>query len=128
LHFRIGGFDESLPCLEDTDYVWKAQLMAGAEIHFVPEAIMRVRYRTSLRGTYRQAVNYAEYNVFLSRRYRAHGDPRPNAWRTYFKGWKHLVYDMRRLGRGESRNAWVGKLGWMVGRTKGIVKYRVPPV
>jgi hypothetical protein len=35
---------------------------------------------------------------------------------------------MKRLGQGESRNAWIGKLGWMIGGTKGIVKYRVPPV
>jgi hypothetical protein len=102
--------------------------MADAEIHFFPHAIMRVRYRTSLHGTCRQALNYAEYNVLLSMRYRAYGDPRPNAWRTYFRGWKSFVYDMKRLGQGESRNAWIGKLGWMIGGTKGIVKYRVPPV
>jgi GT2 family glycosyltransferase len=65
---KIGGFDETLPFLEDTDYVWKAQL-AGAKFHFVPDAVMRVRYRETLSGIYRQKRNYAEYNVFLSKRY-----------------------------------------------------------
>lgn len=128
LHFKIGGFDEAMPHLEDTDYVWKAQLQAGVEIHFVPEAVMRVRYRTDLRDTYRQAKSYAEYNVFLSKRYRAYGDPMPNAWRIYYRRWKEIIYGMKGLRHRGSRNAWVGKLGWMVGRTKGIIKYRVPPV
>lgn len=128
LHFRIGGFDESLPHLEDTDYVWKAQLKAGAEIHFVPEAVMRVRYRSTAKGTYRQARKYAEYNVFLSKRYRAYGDPMPRPWRRYVNGWKEVLRSAGSLRRPHLRVAWLGRLGWMVGRTIGIIKYRVPPV
>ncbi|HEB87254.1 MAG TPA: glycosyltransferase [Gammaproteobacteria bacterium] len=127
LNDKIGGFDESLRCLEDTDYLWKAQL-AGATLHYVPEAVVQVRFRDDLRGIYRQRRAYAEYNVFLSRRYRSYGDPMPHPWHSYFNGWKRLLLSLKKLRRAPSRADWVGKLGWMVGRTRGIVKYRVPPV
>lgn len=126
LHFRIGGFDESLPFLEDTDYVWKAQL-AGATFHFVPEAVMRVRFRTDLRSIYRQKHNYAEYNIFLSKRYRSYGSPIPHPWRSYFNGWKYVLRSIKKLWRASSRSDWVGQFGTMVGKTRGIIKYRVPP-
>jgi glycosyltransferase involved in cell wall biosynthesis len=126
LHMKIGGFDETLPFLEDTDYVWKAQL-AGAKFHFVPDAVMRVRYRETLSGIYRQKRNYAEYNVFLSKRYRDYGEPMPHPWRGYFNGWKHLLRSVRKLRKPASRGDWVGQLGTLVGKTKGVIKYRVPP-
>jgi len=127
LNDKIGGFDETLRCLEDTDYLWKAQL-AGATLHYIPDAVVRVRFRSDLRGIYRQRRAYAEYNVFLSKRYRSHGDPMPHPWRSYFNGWKRLLLGLGKLRHAPSRADWVGKLGWMVGRTRGIFKYRVPPV
>lgn len=127
LHERIGGFDETLHCLEDTDYLWRAQL-AGARLRFVPDAVMRVRFRQELVDIYRQRKTYAEYNVLLSKRYSQYGDPMPDPWLTYFNGWKQLLRSMRKLRRRPSRAAWVGRFGWMVGRTLGVLKYRVPPV
>jgi len=126
LHVKIGGFDESLPFLEDTDYVWKAQL-AGATFHFVPDAVMRVRFRDNLRDIYRQKRNYAEYNVFLSKRYRSYGDPMPHPWRGYFNGWKNLLCSLKKWRVASLRADWVGQFGTLIGKTKGILKYRVPP-
>jgi len=127
LHTRVGGFDESLLILEDTDYVWKAQL-AGATFHFVPEAVMRVRFRSTLAGIYRQKRNYAEYNILLSKRYRATGTPPPHPWRSYWRNWKNLLRGIKGLRHAAARANWVGQLGTMVGKTKGILKHRVPPV
>ena len=128
LHRKIGGFDESLRHLEDTDYVWKAQL-AGAEIYFEPAAVMRIRFRDDLKSIYMQNRNYAEYNVFLSRRYRSHGEPMPHPWRKFFSSWMSLARTARRLFRGRGpRAVWIGKLGWQLGLLRGVLKYRVPPV
>lgn len=128
LHFEIGGFDEAFPYLHDTDYVWKAQLL-GNEIFFVPEAVMKIRFRNDLKSIYRQTRNYAEYNVLLSKRYRSHGEPIANPWKQYFKNWYELLTTMKRLRRGiASRAAWIEKLAWQMGRTRGIFKHRVPPV
>lgn len=127
LNDKIGGFDESLLCLEDTDYLWRAQL-AGATLHFVPDAVLRMRFRTTLAGIYRQFSTYAEYNVLMSKRYSSYGDPMPHPWREYFKRWMRVFRNWRELRRRPSRAAWVGRLAWTVGVTKGIIKYRVPPV
>jgi len=127
LNDRIGGYDETLLCLEDTDYLWRAQL-AGATLHYVPDAVMRVRFRTTLGGIYRQYRAYAEYNVLMSKRYSGYGDPVPDPWRRYFTRWKNIVRNWRELRRRPSRAAWVGRLGWTIGLTRGIIKYRVPPV
>ncbi len=126
LHFRIGGFDETLPYLEDTDYVWKAQL-AGAKFHFVADAVVRVRYRMTLGGIYRQKRNYAEYNVFLSKRYRSYGPPMVQPWKKYFQDWRNLIRTARKVKAASSRAMWVGQLGTLLGKTRGIIKYRVPP-
>ena len=127
LHDKIGGFDESLRCLEDTDYLWRAQL-AGATLHYVPEAVLRVRFRTTLKGIYRQYRAYAEHNVLLSKRYRDYGDPMPQPWRKYLRRWMYLLRNIKKLRRAPYRAKWVGKLAWAVGVTRGVIKYRVPPM
>jgi glycosyltransferase involved in cell wall biosynthesis len=128
LHFKIGGFDETLPHLEDTDYVWRAQL-AGAKLTFVPDAVMRVRFREDLPGIYRQFRNYAEYNVFLSRKYRGYGEPIKCPWHKYFYRWLKLFKLARRpLKVKEARYSVARELGWQIGLLLGSIKYHVPPV
>lgn len=127
LHDKLGGFDESLHCLEDTDYLWRAQLL-GATLQFVPEAVLRVRFRSTLKGIYRQRQAYAEHNVLLSKRYRAYGVPHSRPWFGYFKRWDSLLRSVKQLRHAPGRANWVGKLGWVVGLTKGVIKYRVPPI
>jgi glycosyltransferase involved in cell wall biosynthesis len=123
LHEAIGGFDESLPLLHDTDYCWRIQL-AGTELHFVPDAVIHVRYRDTLGGIYRQARGYAEYNVLLYKRYQPLGMPRLS-WKTGLRGWVRLL---KRLPRVHSKNAlaaWVWQFGWRIGRLKGCFKYGI---
>ena len=77
----------------------------------------------------RQNRNYAEYNVYLSRRYRAHGDPVAHPWRKFFSEWLRLARSAKMLiQKAGIRAIWIGKLGWQIGRLKGVLKYRVPPV
>lgn len=72
VHEAIGGFDESLLRLEDTDYSWRLQL-AGHEIHFEPDAVVHYRYREGGASSIRQAYAYGRYNGRLYNRYRARG-------------------------------------------------------
>lgn len=78
LHEAVGGFDESLPYLHDTDYCWRIQL-AGTELHFVPEAVVHIRTRHTLPGIFRQARNWAEYNVLMYKRYLRYAPAPPEA-------------------------------------------------
>ncbi len=53
VHAAVGGFDETMPALEDTDYCWRIQ-RAGHALVFVPDAVVRIRHRHDLRGMFAQ--------------------------------------------------------------------------
>lgn len=119
----LGGFDESMPALFDTDFCWRAQL-SGIPLVAAPKAILHVRYREDAHALYRQAKVYGEYNVFIYRRYRIRGMPRLD-WMRGVKAWIDLVRDASDLFAKEQRASWVWELGWRLGRLKGCLKYRV---
>lgn len=122
LHEAIGGFDESLPILHDTDYCWRLQL-AGTELHFVQDAVTHIRYRDSLSGTYRQARGYGEYNVLLYKRYRPMGMPRL-PWHSGLKLWMKLFRRLPQFRFEKKRGGMMWELGWRLGRLRGCIKYR----
>ena len=120
---QVGGFDESMRYLEDTDFCWRVQL-AGTELHFVPQAEVHYRLRDSKRELFRQAQKYGEYNVLLYKRFRAHGMP-PLSWKQGAKAWLKLLLNMRSLVRPAARPKWVRNFGWRWGRLKGSIRHRV---
>jgi glycosyltransferase involved in cell wall biosynthesis len=63
---RIGGFDEEMTAAEDVDFCWRAQL-AGSDLHFVPDASLRLRYREGMRGVFGQALHQG-FGISLLRR------------------------------------------------------------
>jgi glycosyltransferase involved in cell wall biosynthesis len=126
-HEAIGGFDESLMILYDTDYCFRLQ-MRGVALHFVPDAVLHVRSRSTLPAIYRQAKGYAEYNVLLANRYRGCGKGEERPWQRYGREWLHLLKLLPRIyqPRVQARVAW--RLGQQMGRLRGAVKYGAPPV
>lgn len=69
LFLSLGGFDTGAPSLEDTEFCFRAQL-AGARLTFVPEAMIHVRNRASLKGMLRQSRAWGGAEVRLTHRYR----------------------------------------------------------
>ncbi|WP_159066881.1 glycosyltransferase family 2 protein [Cellulomonas timonensis] len=65
---RVGGFDEALRCLEDTDLCWRIQL-SGVPLAYADEALVHVRLRAGLRSTVRQGFAYGAAERGLARRY-----------------------------------------------------------
>jgi glycosyltransferase involved in cell wall biosynthesis len=126
LHEAVGGFDESLPRLMDTDYCLRIQL-TGAELHFVPEAVVHVRLRNDLDGIFHQARLWGQYNVLLSKKYRAHGVGVAHPWKQYMYRWKSILLNLEQIQNKRGRAALVSSLGWQIGRLQGSIKYRVPP-
>ena len=120
---RLGGFDEALPILYDTSFCWQLQLQ-GYTIHFVPEAVIYIRYRDSLYSLYRQARNYAQYNVLLYKLYRKQGMaalPRKNPLRD-------LIRILKKFTRARSKAALamcIWQYGWYIGRLKGSLRYAI---
>jgi len=123
-HEAVGGFDETLPALEDTDYCWRLQL-AGFPLHFAPEAVVNIRHRGDLGSIYRQGVSYGLHNVLIYERYRTKGMPRLG-WFPGIRKWLSLLLrtPLLLLTR-EGRARWIWQLGWRVGRIKGCFRYRV---
>jgi GT2 family glycosyltransferase len=63
-----GGFVEGVRAAEDTDFCWRLQDL-GWTLELRPEALVRHRYRTTLRELRRQWRAYAAGRVWLARRY-----------------------------------------------------------
>lgn len=118
-----GGFDESLLILQDTDFCWRLQLM-GVELHFVPEAVVYVRYRDSIRALYRQARGYGAYNVLLYKRYRPLGMPKLS-WKASARRWMRLLNYLQGVHHKAGRARFMWQFGARVGRLQGSIKHRV---
>ncbi len=123
VHLAVGGFDESLMQLQDTDYCWRIQL-SGTELHFCPEALVHIRYRHTLGGIFRQAAGYAEYNVLLYKRYRARGMPELS-WKSALPEWLYVLRLVPGLRSRRDVARWLWQLGWRIGRLRGSLKHRV---
>jgi glycosyltransferase involved in cell wall biosynthesis len=123
IHEAVGGFDESLLRLQDTDYCWRIQL-AGTELHFIPQAVMHIRYRPKANDAYRQARLWGEYNVLLYKRYRPLGMPKLS-WKKSLRAWLRLLQRLPQLWHPEQREKWLWQFAWRLGRVQGSIKYRV---
>ncbi len=123
VHEAVGGFDESMPALEDTDYCWRIQ-RAGTPLTFVPDAVVYIRHRHDLGSVFRQGVSYGEHNVLIYRKYRLLGMPRLG-WAPGAARWAKLLLRSPLALTREGRAPWLWQLGWRVGRIKGCLKYRV---
>lgn len=119
----VGGFDESMAGLFDTDFCWRVQL-AGTELHAVPNAILHVRYRDTRYGVFKQARHYGEYNVFLYKRYRSQGMPKLS-WKKGVRAWMDLLLSLPDIRHKEERPWLLWAVGWRLGRLYGCLKYRV---
>jgi glycosyltransferase involved in cell wall biosynthesis len=109
----VGGFDETLPALEDTDFCWRVQL-TGTALKWHPELIVHIRLRASTRTIWRQGLSYGAAAAELDRRYpvpdataptsdRMTGQPRQRP------GWVRLLLHLHR----PLAAAWI--LSWHVG-------------
>ena len=119
----VGGFNESMPYLFDTDFCWRVQL-TETKLHPVQQAVLHVRYRDTLYSIFKQARNYGEYNVLLYKKYRPLGMPKLS-WKQGVRGWVNLLLTLPLIRRSEERSRIAWGFGWHLGRIYGSLKYRV---
>jgi glycosyltransferase involved in cell wall biosynthesis len=124
LYEAIGGVDESLPVLHDTDLCWRLH-SAGVELHFVQDAVLHIRFQDTYVAMYRQACAWGKHYVMLCREHGLLGTPgfaKKATVRKWIKLVRSLPWQIRsRAGRAR----WIWQFGWLVGRLHGDVKYRV---
>ncbi|MGQ0603211.1 MAG: glycosyltransferase [Anaerolineales bacterium] len=123
LHEAVGGFDEALPALEDTDYCFRVQL-DGTPLRFAREAIVHIRYRSTLSGIYDQARLWGKTNVLLYKRYRPLGMP-ALSWRSGVQAWWEIAYSLPFQRSRLDFARWLWTFGWRSGRLQGCLEYRV---
>lgn len=127
LYAMVGGFDEALPYLQDTDFCFKLQL-AGVQLHFVPDAVIHVRLRHTLRGVYHQARNWALYRVKVYKKYQgATKTGKLRSWKRYAKNWQHLLWQLLFIRHKHDCVRFMRGLGSQVGLLQGSLKYRITP-
>jgi glycosyltransferase involved in cell wall biosynthesis len=119
----LGGFDTSLPALEDTDLCFAAQLR-GHDLVFVPSAVVHVRLRHTYRELYRQGYGWDLGTAALHRKYLDAGMALPSRLR-HVAGWFLVVPRLLRAWDRARRSRWWFALGWRVGRLRGNVRYRL---
>lgn len=123
VHDGVGGFDERLPVLEDTDYCWRIQL-SGTPLVFAPDALLHVRLREGTGAMCRQSHRWARYNVLLYKRYRRRGMA-PLSFKSGLRSGLDLVRRAPDLLRPDRRTAWLWQASWISGRLAGSLRYGV---
>jgi GT2 family glycosyltransferase len=119
----LGGFADGMDYAEDVDFCWRAQL-SGVPILFVPDAVVRYRYRPSLRSMFHQHRNFGRASALLYRTYRGQGMP-GRATRTGLREWWQLSKGFLLIRSRADAARWSRRLGRNVGRLQGSVRYRV---
>jgi GT2 family glycosyltransferase len=119
----LGGFADDMYYAEDVDFCWRAQL-AGHEIEFVPEAVLRYVYRPSLRAMFRQHRNFGRGTALLYRTYRSSGMQRRDT-KAWLREWALMAKSLLRLRSRADAARWVRRAGRNVGRLEGSLKNRV---
>ena len=70
----VGGFPEDFSTSQDIVFSWRVH-QRGFPVHFVPDAVYRYRYRSTLGGIFQQSRNWGTSNVLLYRHFRDDGMP-----------------------------------------------------
>jgi glycosyltransferase involved in cell wall biosynthesis len=122
---RAVGWDEAFAFgASDMEFGWRAQL-AGFETAFVPEAVMRLRFRRDVPALVRQHFRYGVSEPHLYRRFRAHGMPRSDT-REALQSWRWLAVNVARLfGTRGTRGHWLRVAAARFGRLCGSVRWGV---
>jgi glycosyltransferase involved in cell wall biosynthesis len=123
----VGGYDDAFLYLHDTDFCWKVQ-HKGVKLEFVPDAVAHIRFRSDIKGIFRQARTYGIYQVKIYKKYISIDMPAHSFKKRLF----NLIYFIRRsirsiptLRNKEAIAPWVWNVGWMIGRLQGSVKYKI---
>jgi glycosyltransferase involved in cell wall biosynthesis len=118
-----GGFPDDLPRMYDIAMSWEVQFR-GTKLHSVPNAVYRVRYRSTLSDLFRQAFSGSSCAALLYKRYRSVGMRRRTVGEV-LRSWARLVVGLARVRNKPDLAPLIVQLGREVGRVNGSIRYRV---
>ncbi|MFN2538632.1 MAG: glycosyltransferase family 2 protein [Mycobacteriales bacterium] len=119
----LGGWSEAyVGGGEDVELSWRAQL-AGWQLVFTGEAVVRHRQRARLRDLARQRYRYGLMDARVLSEHRARGASRPSTHEIAMSlAW--VVGRLPYLLSREDRMVWVGVVSTRMGRVLGGLRYR----
>jgi GT2 family glycosyltransferase len=118
----VGGFSSDVPFDEDVDFCWRVQ-QAGFPLTFVPDAVVRYRFRDTLRGLFSQTVRYGAGQVVLYRHHRSLGMPRRSRRMLRAELSKRVRTLLAIRDKGDLAR-WLHETGYLVGHVVGCVRWR----
>jgi glycosyltransferase involved in cell wall biosynthesis len=118
-----GGFPDDLARMYDIAMSWEVQF-AGTTLHYVPDAVYRVRYRNSLRALFRQGFSGASCAPLLYKRYRGAGMERRTVKRM-LRSWARLAVNLSKVRTKADLAPLMVQLGRELGRLTGSLRHRV---
>ncbi len=122
----LDGFDTAfVGGHEEVDFAWRAQ-QAGHTLGHIPDAIIDYRLRGDIRGLYRQRRASGRTSAQLQARYLATGAMPPFSVAHDVRILLEHLTEGRALLDARQRGAWIGGLGWAVGRVKGTAAAGAP--
>jgi glycosyltransferase involved in cell wall biosynthesis len=119
----VGGFPDDLPRMYDIAMSWEVQFR-GTTLHYVPEAVYRVRYRATLPELFGQAFSGSSCAALLYKRYRSVGMRRRTVGEA-LGSWARLVVRFARARNKPDLAPLIVQFGREVGRVNGSIRYRV---
>jgi glycosyltransferase involved in cell wall biosynthesis len=118
-----GGFPSELPRMYDIAMSWEVQL-AGIPLHYVPEAVYRVRYRQSLGALFRQGLAGSSCVPLLYKRYR-HVGMRRRSVTEMVRSWARLAADLSNARTKADLAPLALRFGRELGRLNGSLRHHV---
>lgn len=120
----VGGWNEGYRAQTDAELSWRVQL-ASYRLGFAPDAVVRYRFRASLRALARQGFRSGVAEAQLYHDFRARGLRRDRPARI-LRTWVWLVLVLPKLVRSrERRGKWMERLAQRSGRLVGSVRHCV---
>ena len=121
--YDLGGFDERFLYAQDIEFSWRAQL-AGVELVFVPDAVLRYRYRREISKHIHQEFLWGTDDAFIYRTFRFSGMA-PRTFRQSLSEWRQIFRATLTIrGTGDLLRV-VSQSARRIGHLKGSMMHRV---
>jgi glycosyltransferase involved in cell wall biosynthesis len=118
----VGGWNEAYRGCTDVELSWRSQL-AGYRLGFAPDAVVRYRFRKTLRGLARQFFRIGAAESRLYRDFR--GDGVRRHFREALRAWAWIAVNLPAAGGSrERRGSWVRMAARRFGRLAGSAHAR----
>lgn len=123
----VGGFDDTLPYLFDVDFCWRVQEQSNIKLYFAEDAVLHVRYRSSLFDIFRQAKIYSQYKHLLLEHYGIESYNNDPSWSSIYHKIRWGIGQLKNVRTKAQLGRWCWDVGWQYGKHQYMKHPKNPP-